>query len=78
MIAFGRELTRLDPMSNLTQYGYDALGHIVAITESLGRITHYEYDANGNQTAMVDPNGQRTTYTYDPGNRLITGSYSRW
>lgn len=62
-----------DPLGHVTDYDYDARGHVTAITFAAGTAVaaerRYEYDGPGNVTAVIDENGQRTEHEYDVMNR---------
>jgi RHS repeat-associated protein len=53
-----------------TQFGYDALGDLVTITDPLNRTTTRFVDDAGRLLAVTDPSGRRTRYEYDALNRL--------
>ncbi len=61
------QITQVDgartDVADLTNYSYDALGHITRITQ---------YDAAGHPLSITDPNGLITTLSYDSRGRLIT------
>ena len=55
-------------------YAYDALGHVVSVTDPLGAIMRHEYDAVGRETARVDAAGGRWVTEYDAvGNAVANG-----
>jgi uncharacterized repeat protein (TIGR02543 family) len=56
----------------VTEYGYDARGNQVTVTDTLGRLTQYVYDDANRLIQTVDPIGNTTTNTYDPAGRLIS------
>jgi RHS repeat-associated protein len=64
-----------DALGHVTDYDYDAKGHLIEITSAKGTAdeakVHYEYDLAGNKTAEIDGNGNRTTFEYDAMNRLV-------
>jgi YD repeat-containing protein len=50
------ELTQItDPLQNITNLTYTAVGLIASITDAQNHITTYRYDARGNRTAVIDP-----------------------
>ena len=57
------------------QYGYDALGRQIALTNALNQVTLFAYDANGNQTNVVDALNRTNSYVYDALNRRVTAIY---
>lgn len=58
-----------------TQFGYNNLGQVVAITDTLGNVTRMEYDGVGLLTARIDALGRRTTFTYDNVGRPTRTDY---
>jgi RHS repeat-associated protein len=54
----------------VTQYKYDSLNHLVAVTDPLGRTATTSYDAAGNPVTTTDPLGNSSTVTYDADNRV--------
>jgi YD repeat-containing protein len=75
----GRMTSVVDPRGNVsganpgnyrTSYGYDALDHVVKVTDPLGHTTVTTYDPAGNKTSVTDPNGNTTTYGYDAADHL--------
>ncbi len=66
--------TVTDPLGRVTDYDYNTLGLVTAITFAEGTsdeaTRQFEYDAAGNQTAIIDENGNRTKFEYDSHNRL--------
>ncbi len=70
--ASGRIVRSIDPLSNLTQITYDALGKPSAITNPRGFTTTFEYDLCGNLVRRVYPDGSTEEFTYDQKNRLLT------
>ncbi len=67
--------TSTDPLGRVTDYQYDTLGRLTAITFAFGTPDQatrtMEYDAAGNMTALVDELGHRTEYQFDVLNRLV-------
>ncbi len=54
----------------VTQYGYNAIGSRVALTDTLGRVLATQYDAAERVATQFDAANQSTTYGYDAlGNR---------
>ena len=58
-----------DRYGNVTEYRYDALGHISAIVDPVGLVTRFEY-AGDRVSAIVDPAGRRTRLSYS-GKNLV-------
>jgi RHS repeat-associated protein len=53
-----------------TQYEYDAVGNLLAVTDPLGRTVTMGYDALDRPLQIIDPLGDVTSFTYDvAGNR---------
>ena len=59
-----------DGTPSTTEYGFDALNRLSAVTEADGEVTRYTYDANGNQTGIAQANGTATETTFDALNRV--------
>ncbi|MHB8953754.1 MAG: FG-GAP-like repeat-containing protein [Pirellulaceae bacterium] len=63
-----------DPLGRMTDYDYDPLGRLVAITFAVGTADQatasFEYDTAGNSTALIDELGHRTQFVHDTLNRL--------
>jgi len=84
----GRHLRTLDAVTGnvIYEFGYDAAGLLVTITDIDGDVTRIERDANGLATAIVSPDGHRTTLGYDangwlnrvssPANETLAMSYT--
>jgi RHS repeat-associated protein len=71
------QVTRVtDASGAVTDYGYDSLGNLTAMTAPSNNdagtrpLTLYGYDALGRVTTVTDPRGQTTTYTYDALDRV--------
>ncbi len=58
-------LRATDPTGVRLEYGYDAAGDVVSITNALGGRARLERDAIGRVVAAISPAGHRTTYRYD-------------
>ena len=71
---YGLVDTMTDPLGRVTDYDYNAIGRLMAVTYAVGTLDEamqsFEYDAAGNQTAVIDENGNRTEFLYDELNRL--------
>ncbi|MBI1879533.1 MAG: hypothetical protein HYR94_15160, partial [Chloroflexi bacterium] len=59
-----------DALRNRTQYGYDSIGNLKVITNTLGQTTTFSYDALGRKTFMHDPDMGKWYYQYDPAGNL--------
>jgi RHS repeat-associated protein len=80
--AAGDVSARIDANGNRTDYGYDAAGRLILVTQpavldgASGKMvrpqTRAEYDAAGNQTATTDADGNRTEFVYDADGRLTS------
>jgi RHS repeat-associated protein len=84
----GRRIRTIDPMGRITQFAYDNVDRLIAVTENVrddcaslpaesihrpcNVITRYEYDRAGNRTAIVDANTHRREFVYDAANQLVT------
>lgn len=63
-----------DGESSLTDYDYDSLKRLTAVTQDLGGInakTFYDYDTQDNLTSVIDPNNGVTVYGYDDLGNLL-------
>lgn len=71
--ADGNVTALVDPLTQTTTNGYDALNRLTSVTYSDGLTPSvtYDYDANGNRTSMTDGAGP-SSYTFDEANRLIS------
>ena len=58
----------------VTSYGYDKAGNIVAITSPLGDAVRYGYDAAGNVVSKLDEDGNETLFAYNLAGRLQKAS----
>ena len=56
----------------VTNYTYDATGHLTSVTNPDGTSVTYTYDANGNQLSQVNLAGNTTTWTYGSNNQLLS------
>jgi RHS repeat-associated protein len=63
----GRHLQTLKPMTGALEYqfGYDAAGNLVTVTDSSGNVTTIQRDASERATAIVSPYGQTTNLGLD-------------
>ena len=62
--------TAMQDGTGRTQYGYNNVGQLDAVTYPDGKKILYVYDSQGNRTQMTDPFGYVTAYGYDSRNRL--------
>lgn len=74
--AAGRLIAETDPLGNLTQHGYNAIGQRISTTDAQNNITRFEYDVHGNRTAMIDALNRRTEYSFDAADQLIEVRYA--
>lgn len=85
----GQHLRTLDALTGVLRYqfGYNAQGRLITVTDANDNVTRIERDANGNPTAVVAPGGQRTVLTLnadgylasirDPSGATVQLSYER-
>lgn len=59
-----------------TEFTYDILNKLKAVTDPLGRVTTYDYDPNGNLAKITDANNNPTTYTYGLFDRMDITRYA--
>ncbi len=71
--AFGKHIQTLLPMTGavLYNFGYDANGLLISVTDGSGNVTTIQRDVNGHPTAIVSPYGQTTTLSVD-GNGYLS------
>ncbi len=67
----GNILSQIDGEGNTTQYQYDKVSRLTAVTDAMGSKTRYTYDQRDNLTKVTDALGRNTTYSYDLVDRLI-------
>jgi RHS repeat-associated protein len=63
--------TSMTTLAGTFEYGYDALGQLIAVLHPDGRLVSYDYDAAGNRR-QVNDNGAVTTYTTNDLNQYVT------
>jgi YD repeat-containing protein len=70
----GRQLKTVDALTGalVYQFGYDAAGRLVTVTDGDGNVTTIRRDAAGNPTAIVAPFGQTTTLAVDANGNLAS------
>ena len=68
----GRHLRTQHSLTGATLYefGYDAEGFLVTVTDGDGNVTTIERDSQGKPTAVVGPYGHRTTFNLDSNGYL--------
>jgi RHS repeat-associated protein len=79
--AAGRQVQTVNPAGQVTQFAYDNLDRLVAVTENVATgtcalapcdiVTQYQYDRAGNRTAMIDANGHIRRFNYDAANQQV-------
>ncbi|MDE3067536.1 MAG: DNRLRE domain-containing protein [Verrucomicrobiota bacterium] len=69
---YGKHLRTVDTLTGnvLYQFGYDATGLLVTVTDLDNNVTTIERDAYGNPTAIVGPYGARTSLWLDANGYL--------
>ena len=77
--AFGRSVRREEPLATSggtvtvkTDYGYDDLGRLNAITDDVGNAWAYTHDSLGRTLTVDDPDLGLWTKTYDDAGQLFT------
>ena len=70
--ASGQHLQTVRPLTGALEYqfGYDAAGKLVTVTDANGNVTTIQRDASEHPTAIVSPYGQTTTLSVDPNGFL--------
>ena len=66
-----------DPLSGITQYGYNALDQLISVTDPRSKVTSYTYNAFGDLAQQVSPDTGTTANTYDSGGNLATSTDAR-
>jgi YD repeat-containing protein len=54
-----------------TQFEYDAVGNLIAVTDPLGRVTRHEYDLEDRRIRTVHPDQTTRSYAYNAAGQLI-------
>jgi RHS repeat-associated protein len=67
----GQVISETDANGKTSTYGYDALGRMTSIKDSLGNETKAAYDTRGNLIALTDANGNTYGFEYDRNDRLV-------
>ena len=81
--ALDRVKTVLDAAGGLTRYGYDAGGHLAAVTDPKASAsttpyaTTYVYDGLDNLKTQTSPDTKLTSYSYDPAGHVKTKTDAR-
>jgi RHS repeat-associated protein len=74
--AANRKLSETNVQMNTTkQYQYDAVGHVVVITDTMNHATFYGYDKANQPITTTDTNGHVVTNTYDVRGRIVSVIY---
>jgi RHS repeat-associated protein len=60
-----------DPNGNTIKQGFDVMGRVVSVTDSLSHAMFTEYDKAGRKTVQTDANGNATRYRYDEDGRMV-------
>ena len=68
----GDRLSSTDPNGKTSRFEYDAMGNLVAVSNSLGIRLETPRDARGRVTQQVDGNGNATRFTYDGQDNLTS------
>lgn len=55
-----------------TEFSYDQVGNVTAITDPNDQVWQFEYDARNRRTAAIDPLGNRWGWTYDRANNMTS------
>ncbi|WP_243655779.1 RHS repeat-associated core domain-containing protein [Roseateles saccharophilus] len=67
----GQRTQMVDNAGFTTNYGYDAVGRLVAVTDAAGQlIARYSYDTLGHLVRKDEGNGNHTAYSYDASGQL--------
>ncbi len=69
-LTFGTLQQRVSPGSNVTQYGYDAMGDRVQTIDNYTRVTGYAYDAYRRMANETTPLHEVTKFVYDRAGNL--------
>jgi YD repeat-containing protein len=56
----------------VTQFGYDAGGNVITVTDPRGNVVTYGYDSQGNRIREQDSLGNVVTRTFDSANQVLT------
>lgn len=78
----GQVESETDPRGNRTDYGYDALGQLITITEPADlaggtrAVRSFAYDSAGRLKTATDAGGRVVTYDYDDRNRVVRRTYA--
>ena len=72
--ALGRRITARNEEGQVTNFGYDGLDRLVAVS-GLAGVMSYDYDEAGNVVAQTDAMGRVTRFRYDTLDRLVQRTY---
>lgn len=67
-------ISQTDPAGGITQYAYDAQGHLIQTIDPIGRKTSTTYNTFGEPTQKTDPGGEVTSYSYDGNGNLLSSA----
>ena len=77
----GRVLTTVQntgaSFAKTTTYGYDIIGQLTSMTNTLGKVWIYEYDGAKRLTQIIDPKNFKANFTYDNMGNIINTAYSK-
>lgn len=78
-----RQITHVDPGTNVWIETYDRKGRITAQQDPLTNVTRFAYDERGNRTSVVEPLRWTTLFHYDEQANVIArtnalGEITRW
>jgi RHS repeat-associated protein len=71
----GAKQSETDMAGVLTEYGYDAIGHLNQVKQTNGvtaQVTTYGFDELGNKISQTDAEGRVTKWEYDVSNQVVS------